>query len=36
MIVNNPTEELHDSPMHFDSSESGKRISGEKTDGWDI
>ena len=30
------TEELHDSPPAFDSSESGKRISGEKTDGWDI
>ena len=30
------TEELQDSPPAFDSSESGKRISGEKTDGWDI
>ena len=30
------TEELHDSGPAFDNSESGKRISGEKTDGWDI
>ena len=30
------TEELHDSGPAFDKSESGQRISGEKTDGWDI
>jgi len=30
------TEELHDSGPAFDKSDSGKRISGEKTDGWDI
>ena len=30
------TEELHDSGPAFDNSDSGKRISGEKTDGWDI
>ena len=30
------TEELHDSGPAFDKSESGKRISGEKTDGWEI
>ena len=30
------TEELHDSGPAFDNSESGQRISGEKTDGWDI
>ena len=30
------TEEIHDSGPAFDKSESGQRISGEKTDGWDI
>ena len=30
------TEELHDSGPAFDNSDSGKRISGEKTDGWQI
>ena len=30
------TEELHDSGPAFDNSESGQRISGEKTDGWKI